>query len=64
MPLFSSNDFLFEFSVSICTRVEPMSEGYDSVSLLMASLFGAKVLVEYRASFASDFDHVTSCFGE
>jgi hypothetical protein len=41
-----------------------MSEGYDSVSLLMASLFGAKVLVEYRASFASDFDHVTSCFGE
>jgi hypothetical protein len=30
----------------------------------MASLLGAKVLVEYRANLVSDFDPKTSCFGE
>jgi hypothetical protein len=33
-----------------------MSEGFDSVPLLMASLFDAKALVEYGANFVSDFD--------
>jgi hypothetical protein len=50
--------------MSICTKVEPMSKGPDNVPLLMASLFDAKSLVEFRVSFASDFDPVTSCFGD
>jgi hypothetical protein len=40
----------------ICTKVEPMSDGYDSASPLMASLFSAKALVEYGANFVSDFE--------
>jgi hypothetical protein len=64
MPLFLSEVFLFRFSVSVCTKVEPMSEGFDSVPLLMASLLGAKAFIEYRASLVSDFDLVASCFGE
>jgi hypothetical protein len=41
-----------------------MSEGSDSVPLLMALLFSAKVLVEYRANLVSDFDPNASCFEE
>jgi hypothetical protein len=52
------------FNVSICTKVEPMSEGSDSAPLLMASLFGAKALIEHKANLVSDFDLVASCFGE
>jgi hypothetical protein len=63
MPLFLSEVILFGFSISICTKVEPMSKGSDSAPLVMTSLFGAKALVKYRASFASVFDPVTSCFG-
>jgi hypothetical protein len=62
--LFSLEVFLFGFSILICTKVEPMSKGSDSVPLLMASLFGAKVFVEYRANLVSDFDLVATCFGE
>jgi hypothetical protein len=36
--------FFHQRSLS-CTKVEPMSEGFDSVPLLMASLFDAKALV-------------------
>jgi hypothetical protein len=52
MPLFHRRTF------------EPISEGSDSVPLLMASLFSTKVLVKYGANFVSDFDPVASCFGE
>jgi hypothetical protein len=55
---------LFGFSVSICMKVKPMCEGSDSVPLLMASLFGAKALVEYRVNLVSDFILVASCFGK
>jgi hypothetical protein len=41
-----------------------MSEGSDSVPLLMALLFSAKALVEYRANLVSDFDPNASCFRE
>jgi hypothetical protein len=61
VPLFSSEVFLFGFSVSICTKVEPMSEGSDSAPLLMTLLFNAKALVKYRANFVSNFDPVASC---
>jgi hypothetical protein len=68
MSLFSKEVFLFEFSVFLihetCVNVEPMSERSNSTPSLMASLFSARVLVEYRASFASNFDLVASCFGE
>jgi hypothetical protein len=37
---------------------------FDSAPLLVALLFSAKVLDEYRANFVSDFDPVASCFGE
>jgi hypothetical protein len=45
-------------------KVVPMSEESDSVPSLMASLFNAKMIVEYRANFVSDFDNVDSCSGE
>jgi hypothetical protein len=35
---------------------EPVSKGSDSAPLLVASLFGAKVLVKYGANFVSDLD--------
>jgi hypothetical protein len=38
-----------------------MSEGSDSVPLLMASLFNAKALVKYGANFVSDFNHEALC---
>jgi heme/copper-type cytochrome/quinol oxidase subunit 3 len=41
-----------------------MSEGSDNAPSLMASLFGAKALIEYGANFVSDFDFVDSCIGE
>jgi hypothetical protein len=41
-----------------------MSEGSDSTSLLMASLFSAKMLVECGANIVSDVDREASWFGE
>jgi hypothetical protein len=41
-----------------------MSDGSDSVPLLMALLFSVEVLVKYGANLVSDFDPVASCFGE
>jgi hypothetical protein len=41
-----------------------MSEGSDSMPLLIALLFGARVLVEYRSNFISDFNPLVSYFGE
>jgi hypothetical protein len=41
-----------------------MSEGSDSMRLLMASLFGANALIKYRANLVSIFDPDALCFGE
>jgi hypothetical protein len=41
-----------------------MNKGYHSAPLLMASLFSAKVLVEYEANFVSDFDPGATYGGE
>jgi hypothetical protein len=60
VPRFS----LEAFGVLICSEVEPMSDGSDSVPLLMALLFSVEVLVKYGANLVSDFDPVASCFGE
>jgi hypothetical protein len=44
--------------------LKPMSEGSDSVPLLMASLFSAKALVEYSANLVSDFNRVLMFWGK
>jgi hypothetical protein len=41
-----------------------MSEGSNSMPLLMASLFGAKAIIKYEANLVSDFDPEALCFGE
>jgi hypothetical protein len=48
----------------ICVKVELMSKGSDSAPPLMALLFSAKALVEYKANFVRDFELVDLCLGE